>query len=104
VRPVRVRFYATFRPIVGASHVDLPMSDTATLGDLLDEILARWPALREHLVGPDGGFSKRANLFVDGRAARFLPDGLATPLVPGQEIDCFPAVAGGRSLRGRRLG
>lgn len=93
--PVRVRFYATFRPIVGAKHVDLPMPEAATLGDLLEEILARWPELREHLVGPNGGFSKRANLFVNGRAARFLPAGLATPLEPGQEIDCFPAVAGG---------
>jgi MoaD family protein len=97
VSAVRVRFYATFRPIVGAKHADLAVEDGATLGDLLEQILVRWPELREHLVGPGGGFSKRANLFVDGRAARFLPDGLATPLVPGQQIDCFPAVAGGRS-------
>lgn len=93
--PVRVRFYATFRPIVGGKFADLPVPDEATLGDLLDEILTRWPELREHLVGADGGFSKRANLFVGGRAARFLPAGLATPLEAGQEIDCFPAVAGG---------
>jgi MoaD family protein len=95
VRTVRVRFYATFRPIVGAKHVDLPMPEGSTLGDLMDKILARWPPLREHLVAEDGGFSKRANLFLDGRAARFLPAGLSTPLAPGQEIDCFPAVAGG---------
>lgn len=92
---VRVRFYATFRPIVGARHAEVAVPRGARVGDLLDAILVRWPALREHLVRPDGGLSKRANLFVDGRAVRFLPAGLDTPLEAGQEIDCFPAVAGG---------
>jgi len=95
VSRVRVRFYATFRPIVGGKHVDLPVADDATVGDLLDAILERWPALREHLIDANGGLSKRANLFVDGRAVRFLPNALETLLEPSQEIDCFPAVAGG---------
>jgi len=92
---VRVRFYATFRPIVGGKHADLPMPEGATLGDLLAAILERWPALREHLVEPGGSLSRRANLLVDGRMVRFLPDGLDTPLEPHQQLDCFPAVAGG---------
>jgi len=95
VSAVRVRFYATFRPIVGGKHADVVLADDATVGDLLAAILERWPALREHLLRPDGGLSTRANLFVDGRALRFLPGGLDTPLAPSQEIDCFPAVAGG---------
>lgn len=91
-----MRFYATFRPIVGGKHADVALAaGDATVGDLLAAIVARWPELHEHLIRPDGGLSKRANLFVDGRAVRFLPDGLATALAPGQEIDCFPAVAGG---------
>jgi MoaD family protein len=94
-RTVRVRFYATFRPIVGGRHADVAVPAGARVSDLLDAILARWPALREHLLRPDGGLSKRANLFVDGRAVRFLPGGLDTPLEPDHEIDCFPAVAGG---------
>ena len=92
---VRVRFYATFRPVVGGKHAELEVAEGATLGDLLDAILERWPALREHLIDPNGGLSKRANLFVDGRAVRWLPDGLETPIQPGQAFDCFPAVAGG---------
>jgi molybdopterin synthase sulfur carrier subunit len=95
VARVRVRFYATFRPIVGGKHADVEVADGARVEDLLAAILERWPALREHLVEPDGGLSKRANLFVDGRAVRFLPAGLATPLEPGHEVDCFPATAGG---------
>jgi len=95
VSQIRVRFYATFRPIVGGKAADLSVPDGASLRDLVDVILERWPELREHLVDDQGGPSKRANLFVDGRMARFLPNGLDTPLNPAQEIDCFPAVAGG---------
>jgi MoaD family protein len=91
----RVRFYATFREIAGAREVDLELSEGARVRELLDALFARWPALREHLEAPDGGFSKRGNLFVDGRAARFLPQGVETRIEPTHEIDCFPAVAGG---------
>lgn len=92
---VRVRFYATFRPIVGGRHAEVAVPDGGTVGDLLAAIVARWPELGEHLLHPDGGLWKRANLSVDGRAVRFLPAALDTPLDPTQEIDCFPAVAGG---------
>ncbi|MEN8159142.1 MAG: ubiquitin-like small modifier protein 1 [Myxococcota bacterium] len=91
----RVRFYATFREIVGGREVELELPDGARVRELLDVLFARWPTLREYLVAPDGGFSKRANLFLDGRAIRFLPDGVETPIGATQEIDCFPAVAGG---------
>jgi len=92
---VRVRFYAAFREVVGGKHADVDVASGRTLGDLLDAIVTRWPELREHLLNEDGSFSKRANLFVDGRALRFLPEGLATALDEAQEIDCFQAVAGG---------
>lgn len=75
--------------------MEFELPDGARVRELLDALFARWPALREHLVAADGGFSKRANLFVDGRAARFLPDGMETRIEPAHAIDCFPAVAGG---------
>jgi molybdopterin converting factor small subunit len=75
--------------------VELELPDGARVRDLLDALFSRWPTLREHLVAPDGGFSKRANLFLDGRAIRFLPDGAETRIEATHEIDCFPAVAGG---------
>lgn len=92
---VRVRFYAAFRDIVGGKQAEVEVAEGGTVGDLLTAIITRWPELHEHLLNEDGSFSKRANLFVDGRALRFLPDGLSTPLDPEQEIDCFQAVAGG---------
>ena len=92
---VRVRFYATFREIVGGREVELELPGEPRVRELLDALFERWPALREHLIAADGGFSKRANVFLDGRAARFLPGGMETRIDPAHEIDCFPAVAGG---------
>ena len=90
-----MRFYAAFRDMVGGKQADFEVPDPVTVGDVLDAIVTRHPEMREHLLNPDGSLSKRANLFVDGRAMRFLPDGLKTPVDPHHELDCFQAVAGG---------
>lgn len=95
MRRVRVRFYAAYREVVGGKSAEVDVPEKATVGDLLEAVIDRWPELRDELLNPDGSFSKRANLFVDGRALRFLPGGLGTPLEEGQEVDCFQAVAGG---------
>ena len=92
---VLVRFYAAFRDMVGGKEAHFEVPDGASVGDVLEAILGRYPEMREHLINPDGSLSKRANLFVDGRAMRFLPEGLSTPLEPEHELDCFQAVAGG---------
>jgi len=92
---VQVRFYATFRPIVGSKLAEVALGPDATVQELVDAVLARWPALREHLLDHDGGLSRRANVFIDGRSVRWLPAGLATVLSESHEVDIFPAVAGG---------
>ena len=92
---VRVRFYAAFREMVGGKEAAFEVPPGASVGDVLDAIVTRYPEMREHLINDDGSLSKRANLFVDGRAMRFLPQGLETRLEADQELDCFQAVAGG---------
>lgn len=90
-----MRFYAAFRQLVGGKEASFDVPENASVGDVLDAIVQAYPEMREQLLNPDGSLSKRANLFVDGRALRFLPNGLATPLEPEHELDCFQAVAGG---------
>ena len=55
----------------------------------------RWPELALLMLDEDGGLSRRVHVFVDGRSARHLPEGPETKLFTGNEIDVFPAVAGG---------
>ncbi|MCS5635173.1 MAG: MoaD/ThiS family protein [Myxococcota bacterium] len=91
---MRVCFYATLEPIVGQRRVEVELPEPATVRDLVEELSARWPALGEALLDDDGQLSRRVNIFVDGRNARWL-QGLETSLEPENSIDIFPPVAGG---------
>ena len=91
---MRVSFYATLRPLVGERSVEVPMSPAATVQELLEVVVERWPGLSDHLFDATGGLSRRVNIFVEGRNVRWL-QGIETPLQPGQSVDIFPPVAGG---------
>lgn len=97
---MEVGFYATLRPIVGRTRVEVPLASGATVRALLEALFARWPALRPALLSDDGRLARGVNVFVDGRSVRWLPDGLDTPLADVQQVDLFPAVAGGAPAAG----
>jgi molybdopterin synthase sulfur carrier subunit len=91
---VRVKVYATLRPVVGGRFAELPLEPGATVRQLVDCMVDRWPELREMMI-EDGAVSRRVHVFLDGRSSRHLPDGEDTVIRAGQEIDVSPAVAGG---------
>ena len=92
---MRVKVYATLRPIVGERIVDLPLPEGSRVRDLAALMVERWPGLAPLMLDEAGGLSQRVHVFVDGRSARYLPDGVETKLFTGNEIDVFPAIAGG---------
>ena len=92
---MQVSFYATIRAIVGAKTLEIDLPEGSSVHDLLDRLIERCPPLGEKLFDPEGKFSRRVKVFVDGRSAIYLPAGLETKLRPDQSVDIFPAVAGG---------
>ena len=90
-----VKVYATLRPIVGDRRVELPLEEGATVRELVARMVARWPDLQALMLDDEGELSNRVHVFVDGRSARHLPEGSDTRLSASNEIDVFPAVAGG---------
>ncbi|MQA02711.1 MAG: molybdopterin synthase sulfur carrier subunit [Streptosporangiales bacterium] len=64
-----------------------------TLAELLDDLEARHPGLRERLVD-DGGLRRFVNLYRNDEDVRFT-GGLETPLEDGDTVTVLPAVAGG---------
>jgi len=94
---MKVSFYARLRPIVGQKSVDIPLPEGATAEQLVDEIVQRWPALREYMLDDAGALAANVQLCLNGRGVRYLPEGLSTVLEPSHEVDIFPAVAGGLS-------
>ena len=92
---MKVRFYASLRAVVGAKTVELPLQEGGTVEDLAALAVEHHPELAPLLLDAEGALSGCVNVFVDGRSAIHLPDGLATRLTAEQQVDIFPAVAGG---------
>jgi LAO/AO transport system kinase len=92
---VQVDFYATLRLVVGKKTVDFSLPEGATVRDLLDAVVQRFPPLGEKLLNEAGRLSRHVNVFIDGRGAPYLENGLDTVLRADQKVDIFPAVAGG---------
>lgn len=62
----------------------------ATVGELIDELNARWPGLRDRVCDSSPAIRRHMNVFVDGRRA-----GIDTPLEPGSEVFILTAISGG---------
>ena len=91
-------FYATLRGIVGTKTIEVPIDEGATVLDLARILAQRYPALAGHIFDGQAGqdaISRSVHFMIDGRNARWLPEGVQTPLRPEQTIDLFPPTAGG---------
>jgi len=65
----------------------------ATLAELIDDLDARHPGLRDRLV-EQGGLRRFVNVYLNDEDVRFL-GGLETPVAEGDAVTVLPAVAGG---------
>jgi sulfur-carrier protein len=79
---LRVQFYAQLRDLAGVPTVDVDLKNGATVSDLLEQVYARFPALRSH----DQSILVAARLeFVDRNYN----------LESGDEVSIMPPVQGG---------
>jgi sulfur-carrier protein len=67
----------------------------ATLADLLKDLDAQYPGLRERLVD-EKGLRRFVNVYLNDEDVRFL-GGLDTTVADGDSVTILPAVAGGAS-------
>jgi MoaD family protein, archaeal len=79
---VRVQFYAQLRDLLGMRQVDVDVADGATVRDLLEQIYAKQPALRQH-----------DKSILIGAGVEFVDRNYR--LSPGEEISIMPPVQGG---------
>ena len=66
-----------------------------TVRELLDDLMGRFPALRNQIVEHDD-IAPFVNVYVEGEDVRTL-DGLETPVREGSTVILLPAMAGGHS-------
>lgn len=92
---MKVSFYATLRDIAGQKTVDFDVPENATIGQLLDAIIQRYPVMRDKLLLEDGSLRGYVHVFINGRDVPFLQDKMGTVPNPTDTISVFPAVGGG---------
>jgi sulfur-carrier protein len=95
---MKVKFYATLRKIVGAKVIDVSLKEGATVWVLIDAITRRYPALRSEMLDEQGNLYGHVHVFINGRDAPFLEQGLNTIISSDDEVGIFPAVGGGGDL------
>jgi sulfur-carrier protein len=92
---MKVNFFATLRPLVGGKSVEFELPEQTTAADLLNIVVERFPPLRAELLDEQGQLYPHVHMFVNGRDAPYLENGMETILKPTDTVNIFPAVAGG---------
>jgi molybdopterin converting factor small subunit len=87
----RVRIPPTLRAEVGGAR-EL-VAEGETVGDVIDDLVERYPGLRAQLF-QNGGPGSFVNVYLRGEDVRTL-DGLETPVDEGATVILLPAMAGG---------
>ena len=89
---VRVRLPTILRSYAsGQSTVD---AEGSTVGEVVDDLVGRYPGMAGHLKSPDGGLHRFVNVYVNDEDARYQ-GGLEAKVGEGDEVSILPAVAGG---------
>ncbi len=88
-----VRFFASFRDIVGRKEMDVEYRYGMTVGELLHDLCSASEPLNKACF-EDGKLRDYVKLLVNGHNIEFL-DGLETVLKDGDVVAVFPPVAGG---------
>ena len=90
--PVTVRLPTIMRTHAGGqSEVS---AQGSTVGEVIDDLVLRFPGTSTHLKAPDGGVHRFVNVYVNDEDIRYLGK-LDTPVKDGDQVSILPAVAGG---------
>jgi molybdopterin synthase sulfur carrier subunit len=90
-----VNFFATLRLIVGAKSIEIALDRDETVEQVLNAIVHRFPELGKELFDEDGRLYRHVHVFVNGRDAAFLENGLCHILSDQDIVSLFPAIGGG---------
>lgn len=66
----------------------------ATVGEVLQDLVARYPGLSDQVLTADGGLHRFVNVYLNDDDVRYL-DKLDTKVSDGDTLSLLPAVAGG---------
>jgi len=89
---VSVRIPTPLRKLTGGA--DEVAIEGANVGEVIENLEAAHPGLKERLCDEAGEIRRFVNVYVNDEDVRFL-EGRATVLKDGDEVSIVPAIAGG---------
>lgn len=92
---MKINFFATLRQIVGQKSVEFMLEEGTTVRQMVEIVVTRYPPMRVELLDETGNLWRHVHVFVNGRDAPYLPDGLQTVIQANDVVNIFPAVGGG---------
>lgn len=90
--PIEVRIPTVFRRFTADSAV--VEVEPGTIAEVIDQLDAKHPGLKEQLMGEDGELHRFVNVYVNDEDARYLQK-LDTEVRAGDTVSLLPSVAGG---------
>jgi molybdopterin synthase sulfur carrier subunit len=90
---VTLKFFATFREIVGSKTIDREFPEGTVVGDVLSELESEYDDLVGELL-VDGDLKPQINVLKNGREVLHM-EGIDTTVEAGDTVSIFPPVAGG---------
>lgn len=94
---MQVYYFASLRQVVGKRSEAFQFKQNQTLGDLLDEIVNRYPAITNEVHDSEGALYGHIRIFVNGADVSYREDLFKLKLGEEDRIDIFPAIGGGCS-------
>ena len=91
--PVKVRIPTPLRKITNGS--DEVTAEGRNVAELLSDLEAKFPGLKERICEPDGKLRRFVNLYLNDEDIRFKKN-METELKDNDEVSIIPAIAGGR--------
>lgn len=67
--------------------------DGSTVGEVVENLVSLYPALKEHLFGKDGKISNTVEIYVNAETS--YPEELAKPVRDGDDVHILNIVTGG---------
>ena len=90
--PVTVRVPQPLRKLT--QNKDTVSANGGTVLEIIDDLEAAYPGLRERLCDETGELRRFVNVYLNGEDIRFA-EGLGTGTKEGDEVSIVPAMAGG---------
>lgn len=91
---MEIKVYATLRTIVGGDKVHFPNVSDITVGQMLQELFAKYPVLEDKFFDDQNELYPGLHILLNGRDIRYI-NGLETVITADNQVAIFPPVGGG---------